>query len=86
MSDYHCIHWVSFFKQSLFSAPTFVSLDCVAFDALSRLTDHDADLCFLADHCFICLAEMHHAMICPKHSLGKLFCKRLNDPHHERFF
>jgi hypothetical protein len=47
MSDYHRLHWVSFYKQSIFSAPVFVSMNCAAFDALSRLNDHDADLCAL---------------------------------------
>jgi hypothetical protein len=81
MSDYHRLHWVSFYKQSVFSAPVFVSMNCAAFDALSRLNDHDADLCFLADHCFICFKEAHHAATCPTRGLGRLFCKRLVDPH-----
>jgi hypothetical protein len=81
MSDYHRIHWVSFFKQSVFSAPAFASMSCAAFDALSRLNDHDVDLCFLVDRCFICFGESHHAVACPKCGLGRMFCKRLVDPH-----
>jgi hypothetical protein len=61
-------------------------MNCAAFDALSRLTDHDADLCFLSDRCFICYSEAHHALACPKRGLGRLFCKRLTDPHRECFF
>jgi hypothetical protein len=85
MSDYHRIHWVSFFKESLFSAPTFISMNCVAFDALSRLNDHDADLFFLSDRCFICRAEAHRTAACPQCGLGRLFCKCLTDPHREWF-
>jgi hypothetical protein len=85
MSDYHRIHWVSFYKQSLFSAPIFVSMNCVVFDALSHLSDHDADLFFLSDRCFICHAEAHCAAAYPKRGLGWLFCKRLTDPHCECF-
>jgi hypothetical protein len=81
MSDYHRLHWVSFYKQSVFSAPVFVSMNCAALDALSRLNDHDADLCFLADRCFICFKEAHYAVTCLKRGLGRLFCKRLVDPH-----
>jgi hypothetical protein len=29
--------------------------------------------------------EDHHAAVCPKHGLGRLFCKRLVDPHHKCF-
>jgi hypothetical protein len=70
MSDYHHIHWVSFYKQSLFSAPIFVSMNCVAFNALSHLSEHDADLFSLSDRYFICRAEAHRAAVCPKPWVG----------------
>jgi hypothetical protein len=44
MSDYHNIHWVCFYKRSLFSALVYVPVNCFMFDALSCLDDHDADL------------------------------------------
>jgi hypothetical protein len=58
MSDYHNVHWVEFFPKSRFSAPVFTAVNCMTFDALSRLTGPDADLFFATNRCFVC----HHAV------------------------
>jgi hypothetical protein len=81
MSDYHNTHWVEFYPKSRFSAPVFVAVNCMMFDAMSRLTGPDADLFFATNRCFICHHSMHRTESCPQRSLGMLFCKRLDDPH-----
>jgi hypothetical protein len=64
MSDYHNVHWVEFYPKSHFSPPVFVTVNCITFDVLSRLTGPDADLCFTTNHCFICFQAMHRSEIC----------------------
>jgi hypothetical protein len=89
MSDYHTMHWVEFFPKSRFSPPVFVAVNCMIFDALSRLTGPDADLFFATNHCFVCCHAVHRTESCPQRNLGMLFCKRLDDPHRtslSRFF
>jgi hypothetical protein len=83
MSDYHNTHWVEFFPKSRFSAPVFTPVNCMTFDVLSCLTGFDADLFFATNHCFVCHQAVHRTESCPQCSLGMLFCKRLDDPHHE---
>jgi hypothetical protein len=83
MSDYHNVHWVGFFPKSRFSAPVFTAVNCMTFDVLSRLTGPDADLFFATNRCFVCHHAVHRTESCPQCSLGMLFCKRLDDPHHE---
>jgi hypothetical protein len=83
MSDYHNTHWVEFFPKSHFSAPVFTAINCITFDALSRLTGPDVDLLFATNRCFVCLHALHQAESCPQCSLEMLFCKRLDDPHRE---
>jgi hypothetical protein len=56
------------------------------FDALSRLTGPDANLCFATNCCFICFQALHRTEVCPQRSLGMLFCKRLDDPHRTWLF
>jgi hypothetical protein len=75
------MHWVEFYPKSHFSPPVFLGVNCITFDALSRLTGSDADLCFATNRCFIYFQNMHRSEVCPQRSLGMLFCKRLNDPH-----
>jgi hypothetical protein len=81
MSDYHNTHWVEFFPKSRFSASVFTAVNCMTFDALSRLTGPDADLFFATNRCLVCHHALHRTESCPQHSLGMLFCKRLDDPH-----
>jgi hypothetical protein len=83
MSDYHNVHWVRFYERLLFSAPVYVPVNCFTFDALSRLSDHNADLFFCLGRCFICHFAMHCIEVCPKRGFGMLFCKRLDNPHRE---
>jgi hypothetical protein len=83
MSDYHNSHWVEFFHKSRFSAPIFVEVNCITFDVLSRLNEHDADLFFAMSHCFICHHTLHRSEACSQCSYAFLFCKRLTDPHRE---
>jgi hypothetical protein len=83
MSDYHNVQWVEFFPKSHFSAPVFTAVNCMTFDVLSHLTGPDADLFFAANRCFACHHAVHRTESCPQRSLGMLFCKRLNDPHHK---
>jgi hypothetical protein len=85
MSDYHNKHYIEFFPKSRFSAPVFVAVNCIMFDALSRLSGPNADLFFATSRCFVCDHALHHSESCPQHSLGMLFCKRLDDPHHMSF-
>jgi hypothetical protein len=81
MSDYHNTHWVEFYPKSRFSALVFMAVNCITFDALSRLTSPDADLFFATNRCFICYHALHRSENCPHRSLGMLFCKCLDDPH-----
>jgi hypothetical protein len=81
MSDYHNMHWVEFYPKSRFSTPIFVAVNCIMFDALSRLTGPDADLFFATNRCFVCYHAVHRTESCPQRSLGMLFCKRLDNPH-----
>jgi hypothetical protein len=83
MSDYHNVHWVRSYQRSLFSAPVDVPVNCFTFDALSCLSDEDADLFFCSSCCFVCHFTTDRTEVCPKHGFGMLFCKRLDDPHHE---
>jgi hypothetical protein len=83
MSNFHTTHWVEFYPKSHFSAPVFVAVNCITFDAISRLSGSDADLLFATNHCFICYQAIHRSESCPLRSLGMLFCKRLDDPHSE---
>jgi hypothetical protein len=85
MSDFHNTHYVEFFSKSHFSVPVFVAVNCATFDALSRLSSHDTDLCFATNHCFICLSPVHRVESCPKRSLGMLLCRQLDDLH-SKFF
>jgi hypothetical protein len=81
----HSSHSYEFFSKSLFSPPVVVTISCVTFDALSRLTPADADLCFATKCCFICRIANHHVDACPQHCLGMLLCKRLENVHRELF-
>jgi hypothetical protein len=83
MSNYHTTHWVKFYPKSCFSALVFMAVNCITFDALSRLTGPDADLFFATNRCFICHHVVHHAETCPQRSIRMMFCKRLDDPHCE---
>jgi hypothetical protein len=83
MSDYHNTHWVEFSLKSRFSTLVFVAVNCMTFDALSRLSGPDADLFFATNHCFVCHHALHRSESCPQRSLGMLFCKHLDDPHRE---
>jgi hypothetical protein len=85
MSDYHNVHWVGFYHRSCFSAPVFVAVNCITFEALSCLSGPDADFFFATSHCFVCHHALHRSESCPQCSLGFLFCKRLDDPHRESF-
>jgi hypothetical protein len=82
MSHYHNVHWVEFFPKSCFSTPVFMAVNCIMFDVLSHLTGPDTDLFFTTSHCFICHHALHRSESCPQRSLGTLFCKCLDDPHH----
>jgi hypothetical protein len=79
----HNTHWVEFFPKSRFSASVFMAINCVTFDTLSHLTGPDADLFFATNRCFVCHHAVHRMESCPQRSLGMLFCKCLDDPHHE---
>jgi hypothetical protein len=54
MSAYHNTHWVTFYKQSVLSAPVSLAMNCFMFNALSCLSDDDANLFFYMGHCFVC--------------------------------
>jgi hypothetical protein len=68
-------------KRSVTTTPVFVAVNCITFDTLSCLTGPNADLFFVTNRCFICHHALHRSESCPQHSLGTLFCKRLDDPH-----
>lgn len=80
---FHSTHYVEFFHKSLFSLPIFTTVNCVTFDAISRVTGADANLCFATKCCFTCRIANHHADVCPQRSLGMLLCRRLEDFHSE---
>jgi hypothetical protein len=86
MSDYHNTHWVTFYKQSVFSAPVSVAVNCFTFDALSHLSDDDANLFFSALVVVSCAVPLSIIKQCPVKGHHILFCKRLDDPHHKCFF
>jgi hypothetical protein len=83
MSDFHNTHFIEFFPKSHFSKPVFIAVNCVTFNAISRLSDSDADLLFAMNRCFVCCHAVHHTEACPQRTHGMLFCKCLNDPHSE---
>jgi hypothetical protein len=82
----HTSHSYKFFSKSLYSPPVLVALSCMTFDALSRLTSADADLCFATDRCFVCQIAKYHVDICPQCCLGMLLCQRLDDVHSKSMF
>jgi hypothetical protein len=86
LSDYHNIQWVEFYKHSVFSAPVFVPVNCFTFDALSRLSDDNANLFFVTGCCFVCHVATHHIEVCPHRVHHLLFCKRLLDQPHCKWF
>jgi hypothetical protein len=86
LSNYHNVHWVEFYKHSVFSAPVFMPMNCFTFDALSCLSDDDMNLFFVMGCCFICHVTTHRTEVCPHRGHHLLFCKRLlGQPHREWF-
>jgi hypothetical protein len=81
----HSSHSFKFFHKSLFSLPVVITVNCMTFDALSRLTGANADLCFATKRCFVCRIAHHRVDNCPQRCLGMLLCKRLDDVHRESF-
>jgi hypothetical protein len=86
MSDYHNTHWVTFYKQSVFSALMSIAVNCFTFDALSHLSDNNANLFFCTGHGFVCCTATHHTEMCPVWGYHMLFGKCLDNPHHEWLF
>jgi hypothetical protein len=86
MSNYHNTHWVTFYKQSVFSAPVSIAVNCFMFDALSRLLDDDVNLFFCTGRCFICHMATHRIEVCPVQGHHMLFCECLDNPHREWLF
>jgi hypothetical protein len=78
--------WVTFYTQSVFSAPVSLAVNCFTFDALSHLSDDDANLFFCTGQCFVCHMATHRTEMCPVWGHHMLFCKCLDNPHHKWLF
>ena len=82
----HPYHTVVFFKQSsLFPCTHPIQVNCITFDAISRLSDHDWDLYWALGRCFLCKKTGHRSETC-RH-LGRnampLCSLLVDDPHRE---